>query len=158
MSNIMDLKNKNIAVLMGGWNEEKEVSIDSGNAVYNSLQENSYNATKLTLAEDNLISQINLVKPDIVFNALHGTFGEDGQVQSILNYLKVPYTHSGVLPSALAMDKILSSKLVSASNIVKTPNCRVIHKGQNNHGAIKEIGYPLVIKPINSGSSVGQGS
>lgn len=148
-------KNKHIAVLMGGWNSEREVSLASGEAVYEALIRLGYNATKIDFTR-NIFNKLQEVKPDIVFNALHGQYGEDGRIQSVLDILQIPYTHSGMLASSICMDKILARKVCSSVG-VRSPKYSILRKGENqkNLEKIFEIGKPFVIKPINEGSSVG---
>lgn len=150
------MKKKNIVVLMGGWNSEREVSLRSGEAVYNALLELGYMATKIDF-DRNIVVKLNEVKPDLVFNALHGKYGEDGRIQGLLDILNIPYTHSGILASAVSMDKVLTSKICSAAGIL-SPKFAVIKKGENKNNQkviLEEIAHPFVIKPINEGSSVG---
>ena len=150
------MKKKHIAVLMGGWNAEREVSLASGNAAYNALIELGYPASKIDFGRD-IVAVLEQIKPDIIFNALHGTFGEDGRIQGLLDILNIPYTHSGVLASAVCMDKILAGRICSAIG-VKIPRFALIKKGENQKNKkiiFEEIGAPFVIKPINQGSSVG---
>ena len=148
-------KSQKIAVLMGGWNSEREVSLASGEAVFNALNQMGHNATKIDFSR-NIYQHLQEIKPDIVFNALHGQYGEDGRIQGFLDILQIPYTHSGVLASALCMDKILTRKICSSAG-VKSPKYSILRKGENqkNLEKIFEIGKPFVIKPINEGSSVG---
>ena len=104
---------------------------------------------EVTSNSNNFFSELKKRKPDIVFNCLHGFFGEDGQVQSILNYLKIPYTHSGVLASAISMNKIISKKLF-ISNGIRTPDffdTKIINK--------INLPFPIILKPVNGGSSNG---
>jgi len=149
------MKNKLIAVLMGGWNSEREVSLRSGEAVYQALIALGYKAEKIDFGRD-IVEKLHAIKPDIVFNALHGQFGEDGRVQGLLDILNIPYTHSGILSSAVCMDKIFTNKLCDASGIT-SPQFEILHKGQDeeNKKLIAKIGKPFVIKPVNEGSSVG---
>ena len=102
-------KSEKISVLRGGISDEKEISILTANQVYKTLQK-KYDTTLIDVDHDcnKLINDLIRSKPDKVFNCLHGIFGEDGQLQSILNYLKIPYTHSGVLASSIAMNKVVS--------------------------------------------------
>ena len=147
---------KHIAVLMGGWNSEREVSLRSGEATYQALLELGYRATKIDFGRD-IVDQLNKIKPDIVFNALHGRYGEDGRIQGLLDILNIPYTHSGIIASAISMDKVLTSKICSTVG-VHSPQFAIIKKGddENNKKIIYEtIGKPFVIKPINEGSSIG---
>ena len=150
------MKKQHIAVLMGGWNSEREVSLRSGESVYKALIELGYRVTTIDFNRD-IINRLNEVKPDVVFNALHGKYGEDGRVQGLLDILNIPYTHSGIAASAISMDKILTSKICSTAGI-KSPDFAIIKKGydENNKKVIFEvIGKPFVIKPVNEGSSIG---
>lgn len=146
---------KHIAVLMGGWNSEREVSLRSGEAVYEALIKLGYKASKIDFSR-NIFSQIQESKPDIIFNALHGQYGEDGRIQGVLDILQIPYTHSGIVASALCMDKVLTGK-ICGTVAVKSPQYEIIKKGEDklNKEKIYNIGKPFVIKPINEGSSVG---
>lgn len=149
------MKSKKIAVLYGGWNQEREVSINSGNAVYNSLIKMGYDAHKIDFSRK-IIDDLIAYKPDIIFNGLHGKYGEDGRVQGLLDIMQIPYTHSGLLPSAICMNKILSRDLMSNYKIL-SPKFEILKKddNKNNLKKINKIGYPFVIKPIDDGSSVG---
>lgn len=149
-------RNKHIAVLMGGFNSEREVSINSGNAVYDALIQMNYRATKIDFGRD-IVEKLAQVKPDIVFNALHGRYGEDGRIQGLLDILNIPYTHSGIVASAISMDKVLTSKICSTVDVLSPPYALIKKNDDaNNHKIIFEkIGKPFVIKPINEGSSVG---
>jgi D-alanine-D-alanine ligase len=151
----MNNKNKLILVLMGGWNSESEVSKRSGESVYNTLIKLGYNTEKLNFTR-NISNDLIAIKPDIVFNALHGQYGEDGRVQGILDIMQIPYTHSGLLASAICMDKILTRKICSLEGII-SPKFEILKKDQDeiNKQKIDRIGKPFVIKPINEGSSVG---
>jgi D-alanine-D-alanine ligase len=149
---------KTIAVLMGGWCAERAVSLVSGAAVCKALTELGHTIIPIDVQRDlpSLVHALTMSpqgKPDIVFNALHGRGGEDGCVQGVLEYLGVPYTHSGVLASAVAMDKPMT-KLVVAAAGVRCAEGKVVSRAE-----IIKHGYPLsppfVIKPINEGSSVG---
>ncbi|MFT6332851.1 MAG: D-alanine-D-alanine ligase [Lentimonas sp.] len=155
-SNKVRMKKKHIAVLMGGWNSEKEVSLSSGNAVYESLLELGFKATKVDF-DRNIVTKINQIKPDIIFNALHGHYGEDGRVQGLLDILDIPYTNSGVSASSISMNKVLTREICNSVD-VKSPDFAIIQKNDdiNNKRIIfDEIGKPFVIKPLNEGSSVG---
>ena len=148
-------KKLHVAVLMGGWNFEREVSLRSGEAAYQALLKLGYQATKIDFSRE-IFSQIQEVKPDVIFNALHGQYGEDGRIQGLLDILNIPYTHSGILASAICMDKVLTRKICETVG-VKSPQYGLLKKGQDakNKEIIFEIGKPFVIKPINEGSSVG---
>ena len=95
---------KHVAMLMGGFSSERPVSLSSGNACADALEAVGYKVTRVDVGHD-IASVLAELKPDVAFNALHGPFGEDGTIQGVLEYLEIPYTHSGVLASALAMDK-----------------------------------------------------
>lgn len=148
------LKNKKVAVLMGGWNSEKEVSLVSGEAVYQALQTLGYEAIKVNF-ERNIAATLSEIKPDVVFIALHGQYGEDGRIQGLLDIMGIPYTHSGVLASAICMDKTLTRKLCASVGAI-VPQYGFLRKG-NPHNAqiIDQIGKPFVLKPNDEGSSVG---
>lgn len=148
-------KSQKIVVLNGGWNSEREVSLASGQAVYLALNRMGYDACIVDFSRS-IYQELQEIKPDIVFNALHGQYGEDGRIQGFLDILQIPYTHSGVLASALCMDKILTRKICSSAG-VKSPKYSILRKGENqkNLEKIFEIGKPFVIKPVNEGSSVG---
>src|SRR5690349_4144845 len=107
--------NKHIAVLMGGWSAEREVSLNSGKAVTGALLELGYKTTPIDMKPEmsavSLVETLTRVKPDVVFNALHGRYGEDGCVQGLLGLMKIPFTHSGVLASAVAMDKPMAKQV-----------------------------------------------
>lgn len=148
-------KNKHIAVLMGGWNSEREVSLRSGEAAYQALIQLGYTATKIDFSRG-VAKDLEAAKPDVVFNALHGQYGEDGAIQGLLDILNIPYTHSGIMASAVCMDKVLTRKICDLYG-VKSPDFAILKKGENeeNNRKISQIGKPFVIKPINEGSSVG---
>ncbi len=144
---------KHVAVLMGGWSAEREVSLVSGAAVVNALKEADYQVTAIDLQRDaaNLLARL-FPRPDVVFNALHGPYGEDGCIQGLLNILDIPYTHSGVLASAMAMDKPVAKKLFAAKGIPVAEHC-LATKEEILSGDV--MPRPYVIKPFNEGSSVG---
>ncbi|MES2961912.1 MAG: D-alanine--D-alanine ligase [Pseudomonadota bacterium] len=149
------MKNQHIAVLLGGWNSEREVSLRSGEAVYEALTKLGYKATKIDFSRE-IFEQLKAVKPDIIFNALHGTYGEDGRIQGVCDILEIPYTHSGIIASALCMDKIITRKLCETVG-VQSPIYEILRKGENkeNQEKLAKVGKPFVIKPIAEGSSVG---
>jgi len=147
---------KKILVLCGGISKERLISLDTGKQVANELKKNKYIVT--TCEPDNtLLKNIKLFKPDIIFNALHGQFGEDGYIQTILETQKIPYTHSGVIASSIAMDKEISKK-VFIKNKILTPKYIKFNYKKNKKNIIKiiekKLKFPVVIKPINEGSSV----
>ena len=141
-----------VAVMFGGYSSEREVSLDSGAAVLAALQSKDIDATGWDPAEKGLASFAD-AGFDRVWIALHGPGGEDGAVQGVLQWLNTPYTGSGVLASALAMDKILSKHLFRAAGI-NTPDYVVIEAEGDAKLAADEFGFPLVIKPAGQGSSV----
>ena len=142
---------KRIAVLMGGRSAEREVSFSSGRGVMKALKEEGFDAIEIDPADD-LPSQLRAVKPDAVFNALHGRFGEDGTVQGILEWMRLPYTHSGVLASALAMHKERTKDIYRAAGL---PVVKSIVCDRREAGARHMMEPPYVVKPVNEGSSVG---
>ncbi|MBP7065401.1 D-alanine--D-alanine ligase [Ferrovibrio sp.] len=142
---------KHVAVLMGGWSSEREVSLTSGRACAKALQEEGYRVTAIDVGRD-LAAQLAQVKPDVAFNALHGPYGEDGIVQGLLEILGIPYTHSGVLASALAMNKPMA-KAVWAGHGLPLAEGKVVHRSAFSAGPV--MPHPYVIKPLNEGSSVG---
>ena len=149
------MKNQHIAVLLGGWNSEREVSLRSGEAVYEALIKLGYKTTKIDFSRE-IFEQLKAVKPDIIFNALHGTYGEDGRIQGVCDILEIPYTHSGIIASALCMDKIITRKIFQTVG-VESPIYEILKKGEDkeNQEKLTKVGKPFVIKPINEGSSVG---
>jgi D-alanine-D-alanine ligase len=144
---------KRIAVLMGGWSAEREVSLVSGKACADALEARGYEVTRIDLRRDlSALLAAMEAKPDVVFNGLHGRWGEDGNIQAVLNILGVPYTHSGLLASAVAMDKAMAKKLFEAEGIPCPPGEVVaIEKLRAGH----VMDPPYVVKPNDEGSSVG---
>ncbi len=142
---------KHVAVLMGGWSSEREVSLTSGRAVSKALKEEGFKVSEIDVGRD-LATKLAAVKPDVAFNALHGPFGEDGTVQGLLELLAIPYTHSGVLASALAMNKPMA-KDVWRNHGLPMANGQVVHRSAFRAGPV--MPFPYVIKPLNEGSSVG---
>jgi D-alanine-D-alanine ligase len=147
---------KKILILAGGISKERLISLDTGLQVAKELKKNGYKV-KISEPDNNLSKNINNFKPNVIFNALHGQFGEDGYIQTILEGFKIPYTHSGVLASSLAMDKVISKKIF-IKNKINTPKYIKYTYEKNNDYLIKTIEkklkFPVVIKPINEGSSV----
>jgi D-alanine-D-alanine ligase len=107
---------KHVAVLLGGFSSERPVSLSSGNACAEALEGVGYRVTRVDVTRD-VSAALGALKPDVVFNALHGPFGEDGTIQGILEYLGIPYTHSGVLASALAMNKEQAKRVAKAAGV-----------------------------------------
>jgi len=147
---------KKILILAGGISKERLISLDTGLQVAKELKKNGYKI-KISEPDGNLSKNINQFKPNIIFNALHGQFGEDGYIQTILEGFKTPYTHSGVIASSLAMDKAISKKIF-IKNKINTPKYIKYSYEENNFNLIKNIQkklkFPVVLKPINEGSSV----
>ncbi|HAT35898.1 MAG TPA: D-alanine--D-alanine ligase [Rhodospirillaceae bacterium] len=148
-----EAKAMHVAVLMGGWSAEREVSLDSGKACAAALRECGHKVTEIDMGRDlhRLLDALE-PKPDAVFNALHGRYGEDGTVQAILDILQIPYTHSGLLASAVAMDKVQAKKLLADAG-VPSPAGTVTDRESLADGP--PMAPPCVIKPVNEGSSVG---
>jgi len=147
---------KKILILAGGISKERLISLDTGLQVKKELKKNGYKV-KICEPNGNLSKNINQFKPNIIFNALHGQFGEDGYIQTILEGFKIPYTHSGVIASSLAMDKAISKKIF-IKNKINTPKYIKYSYEENDFDLIKNIEkklkFPVVLKPINEGSSV----
>lgn len=149
----MSRKIKNVAVLMGGASVEREVSLVSGSAVADALGNSGFTVTSIDVGRDlGALADALDPKPDAVFNALHGRFGEDGCVQGILNMLEIPYTHSGLMASAIAMDKPMAKRLFEGVGIKVAPH-RIATRAEVLAGDLMD--RPYVIKPLNEGSSVG---
>jgi len=148
------MKRKNVVVLMGGWSLEREVSLVSGQGVLNALLELGYNAVGIDVKKDlvDLIDKIKAAKPDVIFNALHGTGGEDGVIQGALEMLQIPYTHSGVAASAIAMNKVISKAIFKSCGIPVAED-KIITPEEFRLGHPMEL--PYVVKPIADGSSRG---
>jgi len=153
------MKNKKVLVVLGGTSGEREVSLDSGKACIKALKKIGYSVSTFDPKKKkfNLIDQN---KTDVIFNALHGKDGEDGVAQSYFEYLRIPYTHSGVISSYNAMNKIISKEIFK-KNKIKSPQYFVLQKQDYNKIKLnksikrKKIKFPIVVKPINEGSSIG---
>ena len=147
---------KKILIISGGISKERKISLETGKQVAKELIKNGY-LIKITEPDFSLNEKIKLFKPHIIFNALHGQFGEDGYIQTILETTKIPYTHSGVIASAIAMDKEISKKIFIKNKIL-TPKYFLYSFNGFEKKIIKDIqskfGFPVVVKPINEGSSV----
>jgi D-alanine-D-alanine ligase len=142
---------KHVAVLMGGLSAEREISLRSGAACAKALQEQGYRVTPVDVGRD-AASVLATLAPDVAFNALHGKFGEDGCIQGVLELLGIPYTHSGVLASSVAMKKDVA-KLVMAAAGVPVPKGRVVHRLDAARTHV--LPAPYVLKPVSEGSSFG---
>ena len=147
---------KRILILSGGISKERLISLDTGMQVAKELKKNGYE-TKICEPDKNLEKNINKFKPKVIFNALHGQFGEDGYIQTILEQYKIPYTHSGVIASSIAMDKEVSKKIFIKNKII-TPKFIKYSYNKKNLDLIRfienKLKFPVVVKPINEGSSV----
>jgi len=140
-----------VAVLMGGLSAEREVSLSSGRECAKALREAGYQVVEVDCGPD-LALRLSEIKPDVAFNALHGRWGEDGCVQGILEWLRIPYTHSGVLASALAMDKQKAKEVYAAAGLPIVQS-RLARRDEVEAGHV--LPPPYVVKPNNEGSSVG---
>ncbi len=140
-----------VAVLMGGLSAEREISLRSGAACAQALESEGYRVSRVDVGHDVAIRLAEL-KPDVAFNALHGKFGEDGCVQGVLEFLRIPYTHSGVLASSVAMKKDVA-KVVMAAAGVPVPKGRVVDRREAAKAHVLEP--PYVLKPVSEGSSFG---
>jgi D-alanine-D-alanine ligase len=142
---------KHVAVLLGGFSSERPVSLASGNPCADALEQAGYRVTRVDVDRD-VASVLSALNPDVAFNALHGPFGEDGTIQGILEYLDIPYTHSGVLASALAMHKERAKTVAKAAGI-PVAESRVMDRSRI--GSEHPIKPPYVVKPVAEGSSFG---
>jgi D-alanine-D-alanine ligase len=147
---------KKIGVLLGGLSSEREVSLASGNAVLQALKGKGYDAVAIDVGRD-VAEQLHRAGIEVAFNGLHGTFGEDGAIQGLLEILGIPYTGSGILASAVGMDKIVSKTLFKAYGLSVGAFLVLSSRGDRDPlGRVRsEIGFPLVVKPSSEGSSVG---
>ena len=159
LSRIMSNKNKKILVVLGGTSRERQVSLDSGKACIKAIKRNGFKVEAFDPAKKQL-NEINKNKVDIIFNALHGKGGEDGTAQSYFEYLRIPYTHSGVISSMNAMDKIISKKIFHQNKIL-TPKFFVLNSNNFKKINLKylikknKLNLPIVVKPSDEGSSIG---
>lgn len=142
---------EHVAVLMGGLSAERSVSLRSGEAVATALEGEGYRVTRIDVGRD-IAKRLDEVRPDVCFNALHGRYGEDGLIQGILETMAIPYTHSGVLASALAMHKE-NAKIVMRAAGVPVADARLVTR--EAAAATHALPPPYVVKPVDEGSSVG---
>ena len=151
----MTRSKKHVAVLMGGWSAEREVSLVSGAGVARALEEEGYTVTAVDVQRDlnGLVAALGAPRPDVVFNALHGRGGEDGTIQGILEFLGLPYTHSGVRASAIAMDKAMTKRVLDSVG-VRSPRGLVLTRGELTGGS-HPMPAPYIVKPVDEGSTVG---
>ena len=145
-------KKLNVVVLMGGWSSEREVSLTSGQGVADALRERGWTNVTTVDMDRNVAQVLTAIRPDVVFNALHGTPGEDGTVQGMLDLMQIPYTHSGLETSVIAIDKELT-KMVLVPAGIRMPKGEVI-ASETVHET-DPLARPYVLKPVNEGSSVG---
>ena len=145
------MPDKHVAVLMGGFSSERPVSLSTGTSCADALEAAGYRVSRVDVGRD-VSSVLAELRPDVAFNALHGPFGEDGTVQGVLEFLEIPYTHSGVLASALAMDKSLAKKIAKAAG-VRVAEERVMDRREI--GPAHPMTPPYVVKPVAEGSSFG---
>ena len=145
-------KNLHIVVLMGGWSAERPVSLMSGNGVADALEERGFTNVSRVDMDRNVAAVLTALRPDVVFNALHGTPGEDGTVQGMLDLMQIPYTHSGLETSVIAIDKELT-KMVLVPGGVRMPKGKMVDSKALYEG--DPMARPYVLKPVNEGSSVG---
>ena len=145
------MSGEHVAVLMGGLSSERPVSLSSGNACADALEGEGFRVTRVDVGRD-IGRVLGDLKPDVAFNALHGPFGEDGTIQGVLEYLEIPYTHSGVLASALAMDK-KQAKIVAAQAGI--PVAEALVMSRLDIGNEHPMKPPYVVKPVREGSSFG---
>jgi len=147
---------KKILIISGGISKERIISIETGKQVALELKKNGY-IIKISEPNQELLNSTKSFKPDVIFNALHGQFGEDGYIQSILENIGIPYTHSGIIASSIAMDKEISKKIFIKNKILTPKFFRYsfdLPKIKLINLIKKKLSFPVVIKPINEGSSV----
>lgn len=150
-----DFKARRIGVLKGGLSSEREISLRTGEGIERALAERGYDVVGIDWSEErDLASALRSERVEVVWNALHGTYGEDGCVQGLLESLRIPYTGSAVAASAVAMDKVLSKKIFEKEGI-PTPRWRQVSTAPEAAAAAREFGYPVVVKPSREGSTVG---
>ena len=147
---------KKILILSGGISKERLISLDTGFQVAKELKKNGYKV-KISEPDNNLSKNITQFKPSVIFNALHGQFGEDGYIQTILEQYRIPYTHSGVIASSIAMDKEISKKIFIKNKIITPKFIKYLFNKKTSELIKiidKKLKFPVVVKPINEGSSV----
>lgn len=145
------MKQLHVAVLMGGWSAEREVSLMSGAGIADALESRGHRVTRIDMGRD-VALRLAEAKPDLVFNALHGTPGEDGTVQGMLDLMGIPYTHSGLVTSVIAIDKQLTKQALVPHG-VPMPGGRMVSTAELHER--DPLPRPYVLKPVNEGSSVG---
>ncbi len=143
-----------VVVLMGGWSAEREVSLNGGSAVLKALKKRNIDCVAIDVKKENILSQLDNCEFDIAFNMLHGRGGEDGVIQAVLELKSKPYTGSGVMASAITMDKVKTKQLLEGVGL-PTPGFTIITEDSDFEYIASSMGLPLVIKPALEGSSVG---
>lgn len=145
---------KKVLVLMGGFSAEREVSLSSGQDIANALKKKGYEALAYDLTDVwKFIEVLKKEKPDVVFNGLHGNWGEDGEIQALLDLLQIPYTHSGMRASAIGMDKYMTKIVAQNCGIKVAPSEKMLVRDFLKNGTA--VPFPYVVKPVSDGSSVG---
>ena len=150
---------ENILLIAGGYSNERDISLKTAKSVYLELKKNKKYNLKISEPNGNFVKNLRLFKPNVVLNLLHGRYGEDGYIQTILESEKIKYSHSGVLSSSIAIDKELSKKLFIKNKILTPKYIKFVFKDHIIKKNItknikKKLGFPVVVKPINEGSSV----
>ena len=142
-----------VAVLMGGWAAERSISLKSGHAVLEGLLEQGVDAHKIDV-DRNVLAVLQKENFDCVFNILHGSGGEDGEIQGLLEISQIPYTGCGVMASAISMDKLMTKRIWSGANL-PTPAFEILTKESDFAQTVEKLGLPLIVKPAQEGSSIG---
>lgn len=146
---------KRVAVLCGGMSSEREVSLRSGQNCYNALKRLGYSNALLIDVDENIAEKLVNAKIEVAFNALHGKYGEDGCIQGLLEILKIPYAGCGVMASAICMNKEYTKKILSTDKSIPLIKSVFIQKGEDVKTSVKGLKFPLMVKPVSEGSSVG---
>ena len=146
---------KKIAVLCGGMSNEREVSLRSGKNVYEALLRLGYKNSKMVDVDENVALKLKEGNFELAYNALHGKFGEDGCIQGILEILKIPYTGCGVMSSAVCMNKDYTKRMLSCCKDIPLIKSVIVKADDDVVSAVKDLKYPLMLKPVSEGSSIG---
>ena len=158
MERIIDKRlnlDKKIAVLCGGMSNEREVSLRSGKNVFEALKRQGYKNSQLVDVDKNVSSVLKNGNFDYAYNALHGKFGEDGCIQGVLEILKIPYTGCGVMASSVCMNKDYTKRMLSSCKEIPLIKSVIVKSGDDVIKAVKDLKYPLMLKPVCEGSSIG---
>ncbi|HIU63549.1 MAG TPA: D-alanine--D-alanine ligase [Candidatus Avacidaminococcus intestinavium] len=149
-------KNKRVAVVMGGPSAERDISLLTGQAIVDALKSKDYDVVGIDIEPHRISEQLRDAQASIVFNATHGLYGEDGKLQGVLEMMGMPYTGSGVLASAVAMDKVATKRIFQSSN-VSTPDSLIlrVEEKENFAAILTKFQLPIVVKPASQGSSIG---